>query len=87
VKVDGKAKFLSAVDPAPFDQILDLDFKTGELNRPHRHLDRGRCEDRRGQGLAHRRHRDGDVRQDGEHAFRIAALYRRADAVGQYVIR
>jgi len=40
----------------------------------------------RGQGLAHRRHRDGDVRQTGEHAFRIAALYRRADAVGQYVI-
>jgi len=31
VKVDGKAKFLSAVDPAPFDQILDLDFKTGRL--------------------------------------------------------
>jgi putative ABC transport system permease protein len=85
-KVDGSSHFLGGVDPAPFSQILDLDVANGSLA------------DLRGDTLAvdvntarsKGWHVGDEVRvtfaKVGDKTLRIAAIYRRADAGGQYLI-
>lgn len=85
-KVDGRTKFVSAVDPAPFDEILDLDFATGHLTDL---TDTSLAVDSVTAKNKHW-HVGDQVRltfaKTGERPFTVAAIYRRADAVGQYVI-
>jgi putative ABC transport system permease protein len=85
-KVDGSTKFVGGVDPAPFSKILDLDVATGSLD------------DLRGDTIAVDSatakskgwHVGDEVRvtfaKVGDKTLRIAAVYRRNDAGGQYIV-
>jgi putative ABC transport system permease protein len=84
--VDGGAHFVSGVDPAPLSKILDLDVAQGSLD------------DLRGDAIAvdsttakSKGWHVGDqvkvtFAKVGDKTLRVAAIYRRADAGGQYLI-
>jgi putative ABC transport system permease protein len=85
-KVDGGTKFLGGVDPAPFSKILDLDVAQGSLADLRGDAIAVDSVTAKGKGW----HVGDSVRltfaKVGDKTFRVAAIYRRADAGGQYLI-
>jgi putative ABC transport system permease protein len=85
-KVGGSAQFVGAVDPAQFAEIIDLDLAAGriqDLTGDRIAVDNATAKDK---GW----HVGSEVTvtfaKTGERTLRVAAIYRRADAVGRYLL-
>ncbi len=85
-KVDGSTRFVSGVDPAQFDQILDVDLVEGRLTD----LMSGTLAVSRTTAKDKGWHVGDEVpvtfTKTGDQMLRIAAIYRRVDAVGEYLV-
>jgi putative ABC transport system permease protein len=85
-KVEGTPRFLGGVDPERFASIIDLDVADGSLADLRGDTLAVDAATARGKGW----HVGDTVRlsfaKTGERRFRIATIYRRADAGGQYLV-
>jgi putative ABC transport system permease protein len=85
-KVEGANKFVAAVDPVQFDKILDLDVAEGSLaalGPGDVAVDVGTA---RNKGWRIGTEVPMTFPKTGDQRLRIAALYRRSDVGGQYVL-
>jgi putative ABC transport system permease protein len=85
-RIDGGTRYIGAVDPAEFGQIIDLDLAEGSFDDLRGDTFAVDTATARDQGWQVGEEVKAQFAHTGDKTLRLAAIYRRVDAGGQYLL-